>query len=131
MNFESKSVQRWLGENLEKGKRNYSAAYTKALNDFKAKYPFADVSQFEVWVSINSQGDIDRPTEIVYKADGNTKLYNKTGTRWSYSWNIDSQTFKNKYQHALFWGPASGIFQPATNLFPVKLFKGNLGFNLL
>ena len=131
INFDSDSVRRWLGPNLEKGKRNWNAAYNKALNDFKAKYPFANISQFEIWPSINSQGDIDRPTEIVYKGDGNTKLYNETGTNWSYSWNIDSITFKNKYQHTLVWGPANGIFQPSTNPYPVKLSEGKLGFNTL
>ena len=50
---------------------------------------------------------------------------------WSYSWNIESTTFKNKYQNVLFWGPASGIFLPTTKLFPFSTNQENLGFNPL
>ena len=64
-------------------------------------------------MSINSNGEISVPTKIVYVSDKkDAKLYNETGAMWKYGWEIKSQTFKNKYQDHLYWGPASGIFQP-------------------
>ena len=45
MDFTNKYVIKWLGPNLEKGKRNYNNQHKRAVEDFKAKYPFADISK--------------------------------------------------------------------------------------
>ena len=51
---------------------------TRPKTDFVTKYPYAKINEFEFWVNIDRDGTIS-PTTIVYKKDGNTKLYNETG----------------------------------------------------
>ena len=130
MNFKSKNTIKWLGPNLEKGKRNYENEEKRAKDEFKKKYPYADISKFDFWVSINQKGEISSPTEIVYTSGKDTKLYNETGTLWKYSWNINSQTFKDMYQSNLYWGPENGIFQPTEKLVPFRAEGAKLGFDL-
>ena len=129
MDFTNKYVIKWLGTNLEKGKKNYNDELQRARTDFKNKYPLADISKFDFWVSINNQGEVDEPTKIVYTSGKESKLYNETGTTWKYSWNTNSLTFNNKYRSKLFWGPADGIFQPTEKLVSFSLGNGRLGFS--
>ena len=131
MDFEKELVKKWLGPNLEKGKRNYNNEHNRAVNDFKAKYPFADDSKFEFWVNINNKGEIDESTQIVYTSGKKgARLYNETGTTWKGIWDIKSPTFRNKYQSNLFWGPTDGIFQPTTEKGQLSIGSGQLGFDL-
>ena len=91
MDFESESVKKWLGKNLDKGKKNYNEL-NRARSEFQKKYPYADLNKFKFWVNINDKGEIDEPTKIVYTSGKETKLYNETGTIWKYSWDINSRT---------------------------------------
>ena len=110
MDFTNKSVIRWLGSNIEKGKRNYNNELQRARQEFKEKYPFADISKFDFWVNINQKGEIDEPTQIVYTSGKESaRPYNETGTTWKASWDITSRTFKNKHESNLFWGPARAV----------------------
>ena len=130
MNFKSKNTIKWLGPNLEKGKRNYENEEKRAKDEFKKKYPYADISKFDFWVNINQKGEISSPTEIVYTSGKDTRLYNETGTLWKYSWNTNSQTFKNMYQSNLYWGSENGIFQPTEKLISFRAEGAKLGFDL-
>ena len=93
MDFTKASVKRWLGNNLEKGKRVYKQEQDRAHKEFVKKYPFAKVERFEFWVSIDDHADLSSPTQIVYvgKAPGDTKLYNLNGTYFKYGWDINSK----------------------------------------
>ena len=82
MDFTSTSIMRWLGDNLEKGKRNYQNEERRAKKAFVKKYPFARLDQFEFWPDIDEDGDIDGPTITMFVSDGETKLYNLGGTYW-------------------------------------------------
>ena len=92
---------------------------------FIADYPYAKLSEFEFWIGLLKNGDIDEEnTKIVYKGDGETKLYDLTGRKWKYSWNITSNVFKYKYSGALYWGPTK-IWDPTTTTEPFAMGKGS------
>ena len=74
MNFNSELVKKYFGENYHKAKRNYNNELNKSKSKFTEKYPYAKVSEFEFWVNISKSGDITNETNIIYKADGKTKL---------------------------------------------------------
>ena len=86
MKFTDPHVIRWLGDNLEKGKRNYQGT----------RYPYAKIEQFDFWPTIDEDGDLTQPAEVRYIADGNTLLPNLNGTYKSYSWPARSNVFKYK-----------------------------------
>ena len=110
MDFTNSNVRKYFGSNYEKTKKNYKDELTRAKTDFVTKYPYSKIYEFEFWVNIDRDGTISRTT-IVYKKDGNTKLYNETGTMWKYSWAISSKVFKNLYVDALHRGH-NGLWEP-------------------
>ena len=81
----------------------YQEEEIQPKRDFIQKYPYAKIDQFKFWVNINQDGWLN-PTTIVYKGDGDTNLYNETGTMWKYSWAINSLTFRDLYADSLHWG---------------------------
>ena len=105
-NFESDTVKKYLGENLKKAKNNQlkkRKELKKTKDKFVKGYPYAKVSEFEFWINLSKTGDISSKTKIMYKGDGETKLYDLTGTTWRYSWDVTSKVFKYKYSGALHW----------------------------
>ena len=128
-NFEDVKVIKYFGANLKKAKKNYKKEYGAKKAKFVEDYPYAKINEFEFWVSLSKKGEIREPTKIVYKADGETKLYNNTMSRWSYSWDIESMVFKTKYYYALYWGP-SKIWEPTTSTKDFSLSNGYLQFSM-
>ena len=131
MDFDSPPVKRWLGNNLEKGKRVYEEEERRAQKSFVKKYPFTKAEQFEFWVSIDDQGDINSPTQIVYVGEtpGDTKLTTSTVLTSKYDWHINSNVFKYKYSSALYFGPIV-IWNPQGDQQPFKLTSARLPFDL-
>ena len=129
MDFSNASVIRWLGPNLEKGARNYKGEVKRAKREFRRKYTFARMEQFEFWPTINSNGDLTQPAEARYVGDGNTELPNTTGTTSSYSWPVSSNTFKYKYSSALYFGPTV-IWSPGGEVQPFEKTDATLPFNI-
>ena len=124
-NFESASTKKYFGANLTKAKRSHDARLKKMRDKFIADYPYAKLSEFEFWIGLLKNGDIDEEnTKIVCKGDGGTKLYDLTGRTWKYSWNITSDVFKYKYSDALYWGPTK-IWDPTTTTEPFAMGKGS------
>ena len=124
-NFESANTKKYFGTNLTKAKRNHDASLKKMRDKFIADYPYAKLSEFEFWIGLLKNGDIDEEnTKIVYMGDGGTKLYDLTGRTWKYSWDITSDVFKYKYSGALYWGP-SKIWDPTTTTEPFAMGKGS------
>ena len=130
MQFSSASVIRWLGPNLEKGKKNYQDEEKGAKKAFVKKYLYARIQEFEFWPTINSDRDLIQPAEVHYVADGNTLLPNLTGTMSSYSWPITSNTFKYPYSFALYFGPTV-IWNPGGKQQSFERSEATLPFNLL
>ena len=130
MNFSNASVIRWLGPNLEKGKKNYQDEERRAKKAFVKKYPYAKIEEFEFWPTIDSDGDLTQPAEVRYVADGNTLLPNITGTMSSYSWPVTSNTFKYGYSSTLYFGPTV-IWNPGGKQQPFEGSKATLPFNPL
>ena len=128
MDFTNASVICWLGPNLEKGARNYKGEVKRAKKEFRKKYPFARIEQFDFWPSINSDGELTQPAEVRYVGDGNTLLPNITGTTKSYSWPVTSNTFKYRYSSALYFGPTV-IWNPGGEMQPFKKTNTTLPFN--
>ena len=127
-NFESANTKRYFGLNLNKAKRNHDARLKKMRDKFIADYPFAKLSEFEFWIGLAKNGDIDEEnTKIVYVGDGK-QLFDEF--RKSYGClELTSRVFKTMYSGALYWGP-SKIWNPTTTT--TELFamgKGNLGFD--
>ena len=92
---------------------------------FVADYPYAKLSEFEFWIGLAKNGDIDEEnTKIVYVGDGGENLYDLTGRTWKYSWDITSDVFKYKYSDALYWGP-SKIWDLTTTTEPFAMGKGS------
>ena len=126
-NFEtSANVKKYFGANLKKAKTNHDKELKKTRDEFVKKYPYAKLSEFEFWINLSKNGDISSKTNIVYKGDGKTRLYDLSGTTWKYSWDITSDVFKYKYSNALYWGP-SKIWDPKgpTTGFPTVFELGN------
>ena len=128
MQFSSASVIRWLGPNLEKGKKNYQDEEKRAKKAFVKKYSYARIQEFEFWPTINSDGDLIQPAEVRYVADGNTLLPNLTGTMSSYSWPVTSNTFKYRYSFALYFGPTV-IWNPGGKQQSFEWSEATLPFN--
>ena len=72
-------------------------------------------------------GEISSKTNVVYKRDGKTKLYDLTGTTWKHSWDVTSDVFKYKYSGALHWGPTK-IWDPAETSKSFEVGNGVLPF---
>ena len=128
MNFSNASVIRWLGPNLEKGKKNYQDEEKRAKKAFVKKYPYARKQEFEFWPTIDSNGDLIQPAEVRYVADGNMLLPNLTGTMSSYSWPITSNTFKYRYSFALYFGPTA-FWNPGGKQQSFERSEATLSFN--
>ena len=128
MNFSNASVIRWLGHNLEKGRKNYQDEEKRAKRAFKKKYPYARIQEFEFWPTIDCDGDLTQPAEVRYVADGNTLLPNLAGTMSSYSWPITSNTFKYRYSFSLYFGPTV-IWNPGGEQQPFEQSEVTLSFN--
>ena len=128
MDFNHSSIIKWLGPNLEKGKKNYREKEKDMKDKFKKDYPYAKISEFEFWITLNKNGTLGH-TDIRYIGDGKG-LYDITGRSTSYSWSIYSNVFKYRYSDALTWGPSSGVFQPS-NKDPLKFVNGDksLGYS--
>ena len=129
-NFNDPKVKKWLGYNWAKAKKSHDEVKNKALKDFKNRYPYADPKEFEFWIDIDPSTGQATLNSINYIGDGEGNLWNLNRTQKSYSYSLDSNTFKYKYTSVLFWGPESGVFQP-TSKDPeeLKLSEGNLGFD--
>ena len=124
-NFESPNTKKYLGANLKKAKTNHDARLKKMRDKFIADYPYAKLSEFEFWIGLLKNGDIDEEnTKIVYKGDGEKRLYDEFGTRWSGSWPVTSRVFKTLYSSALYWGPTK-IWDPTTTTEPFAMGKGS------
>ena len=124
-NFESANTKKYFGANLTKAKRNHDARLKKMRDKIVADYPYAKLSEFEFWIGLLKNGDIDEEnTKIAYVGDGGTKLYDLTGRTWKCSWDITSDVFKYKYSDALYWGP-SKIWDPTTTTEPFAMGKGS------
>ena len=79
-NFESANIKKYFGVNLTKAKRNHDARLKKMRDKFVADCPYAKLSEFEFWIGLARNRDIDEGnTKIVYVGDGGTKLYDLTG----------------------------------------------------
>ena len=78
-NFESPNTKKYFGTNLTKAKTSHDAELKKARDNFSKKYPFAKLSKFEFWVDFEGPNGVVEEVKIVYKGDGETKLYNLTG----------------------------------------------------
>ena len=126
MDFNSPNLKKY-GKNFGKAKKIYNRELLRAKTESKEKYPFANIDEFEFWVNLNQDGTLNE-TDIVYKADGKTKLYNITGTLWKWSWNIKSNVFRTKYANVLHWGPP--IWEPNGTVQPFLLSTGVLPFNV-
>ena len=129
VDFTKPSTIRWLGPNLEKGKRTYENEVRRARREFLKKYPHAKIDQFEFRPSINDQGNLVQLALIYYIGDGNTFLPNYNGTIASSSWPITSRTFKEKYSSALYSGPTI-IWSPGGVKQPFVRSEATLPFNL-
>ena len=124
-NFESATVKKYFGVNLAKAKRNHDARLKKMRDKFVADYPYAKLSEFEFWIGLAKNGDIDEEnTKIVYVGDGDENLYDLTGTMWKHSWDVKSDVFKYKYSDALYWGP-SKIWDLTTTTEPFEMGNGS------
>ena len=126
-NFEtSANVKKCFGANLKKAKTNHDKELKKTRDKFVKKYPYLKLSKFEFWINLSKNGDISSKTNIVYKGDGKTRLYDLSGTTWKYSWDITSNVFKYKYSDALYWGPSKiwDLKGPTTG-FPTVFELGN------
>ena len=124
-NFEDATVKKYFGNNLTKAKRNHDERLKKMRAKFVADYPYAKLSEFEFWVGLSKNGNIDEEnTKIVYVGDGNENLYDLTGRMWKYSWDVKSNVFKYKYSDALYWGPTK-IWNPTTTTEPFAMGKGS------
>ena len=69
-----------LGDNLEKGKRNYPGEVSHAKKEFKKRYPYTKIEQFDFGPTIDEDGDLTQPAEVRYIADGNMLLPNLNRT---------------------------------------------------
>ena len=127
--FESATVKKYFGTNPKKAKANHDKELKKTRDKFVKDYPYAKVSEFEFWINLSKNGDIASKTNVVYKGDGKTKLYNLTGTTWRHSWDVTSDVFKYKYSGALHWGP-SKIWDPAETSKSFEVGNGVLPFRL-
>ena len=79
-NFESANTKKYFSANLKKAKQNHDARLKKMRDKFIADYPFAKLSEFEFWIGLLKNGDIDEEnTKIVYVGDGKKRLYNEFG----------------------------------------------------
>ena len=65
----------------------------------------------------------------MYKGDGETKLYDLTGTTWGYSWNVTSDVIKYKYSGTLHWGPLI-IWDPRDTVKNFEVGNGVLPFRV-
>ena len=110
--FESANTKKFFGANLKKAKANHDKELKKTRDKFVETYPYAKLSEFEFWINLSKNGDIASMTNIVYKGDGKTRLYDLTGTTWKYSWEVASDVFKYKYSGAPHWG-LSKIWDPS------------------
>ena len=86
------------------------------------------MEQFEFRLDISRDGDIVAPTEIIYKGDCKTKLYNITGTTWKYGWSIESRVFKEMYVDTLYWSPGK-LWKPNVTIQSFEFTEGILPFN--
>ena len=124
-NFESATVKKYFGNNLAKAKRNHDTRLERMRAKFVADYPYAKLSEFEFWVGLAKNGDVDEEnTKVVYVGKGDEKLYDQTGRTWRYSWDGTSDVFKYKYFGALYWGPTK-IWNPTTTTEPLEMGKGS------
>ena len=128
MDFDSEFVKKYFGENYDKAKRNYNNELNTTKTKLTEKYPYAKVFEFEFWVNISKSGEINNGTNIIYRADGKTKLYNNTMTMWKYEWDIKSSVFRTKYEDALHWGQR--IWEPSETVQPFLLSRGVLPFTI-
>ena len=129
-NFDAPLVKRYFGKNLNEAKNSHDDVKAKAISDFKKNYPYANPKEFEFWINIDPETGEASLDSINYIGDGEASLWNLNHTSRSYGWDITSDTFKYKYRSHLFWGPASGVFQPTTKYPDVlKLSERKLGFN--
>ena len=128
MNWDSENTKKYYGENLDKAKRNYDKELVKTKTEFMAKYPFANVNEFELWVNLAQDDTVANETDNVYKTDGKTKLYDNTFTRWNWSWNVKSGVFRTKYADTLHWGPK--MLEPKGTVQTFSLSTGVLPYNV-
>ena len=128
-NFESDTVKKYFGENLKKAKAKHDKELKKIKDKFVKDYPYSKVSEFEFWINLSKTGDVSSKTNIMYKGDNQTKLYDLTGTTWRYSWDVTSDVFKYKYSSALHWGPLS-IWDPSDTVKSFEVGNGVLPFRI-
>ena len=94
---------------------------------FIADYPFANLSQFEFWIGLEKNEDIDEENKkIVYVGDGEP-LYDEFRTSYN-SLELTSRVFKTLYSDALYWGP-SKIWNPTTTKPKFAIGNGVLNFD--
>ena len=74
-------LEKYLGDNWEKGLNNYKRAREDAVKSFKKKYPYADISKFKFQPAILQDGRVTN-TRTIYIGDGKGRLYNINGTSW-------------------------------------------------
>ena len=126
--FESANTKTFFGANLKKAKANHDKELKKIKDKFVKDYPYAKLSEFEFWINLSENGEISSKTNVVYKGDGKTKLYDLTGRTWRYSWDVTSDVFKYKYSGALHWGPTK-IWDPqGGSSKSFEIGKGDLPF---
>ena len=129
-NFNSPNVKKWLQANLAKAKKSHDQVKAQALSDFRKKYPYANLKEFEFWIDIDNMTGQATLADTRYIGDGEGNLYNLNNTQKSDSYSLSGDVFKYKYRSHLFWGPASGVFQPTTeDPSKLELSEGNLGFD--
>ena len=94
--FESTNTKKFFGANLKKAKANHDKELKKIRDKSVKTYPYAKLSEFEFWINLSKTGDITSKTNIVYKGDGETKLYDLTGRTWRYSWDVTSDGVRQR-----------------------------------
>ena len=100
-NFNSPTVKRFLGKNVDRAKESYTKVKTKAVSDLKKKYLYANIKEFEFWINIDPSTGQATLDSVNYIGDGTGNLYNLNNTQKSYGWDVTSNVFKYKYKSAL------------------------------
>ena len=97
------SYREYYGENYDKALRNLRSTKESLKNDFKKKYPNANIKLFSFNVILSKRGDVTG-TRVSFKVRDEQFL------------DITTNTFKELYSETLYWSPriwgTTGTVQP-------------------